>query len=329
MYIEPIQTALTFRKNELVAFLKKQNLVFEDVERTFGVFSDAHELIGTGSRNKNIFKLFAVDPAYQSMGVMELLIQKLLEDAMDENIKEIFVYTNVDLIPMFESFHFKNLANTDKTSLLFKGKDVYEYLEALNVPELSGVVGAVVMNANPFTKGHEYLIDQALLEVDWLLFFLVEENVSFFSFKDRLIMAELGVYGKERVIVRPSTSFLISRATFPSYFLKEKQLIDEEHAKIDAMVFRDYFVPFFQIDKRFLGSEPLDESTLLYNNILSHILGKEIDVKIIDRLELDGEVVSASRVRKNLVTREYEAIKPLVTEDVYAYLIEHYGHITG
>ena len=40
--------------------------------------------------------------------------------------------------------------------------------------------GAVVMNCNPLTLGHRYLIEQALKQCDYLMIFVVQEDKSFF-----------------------------------------------------------------------------------------------------------------------------------------------------
>lgn len=43
-----------------------------------------------------------------------------------------------------------------------------------------------MMNANPFTNGHRYLIQQAAAQCDWLHLFLVKEDSSRFPYEDRL-----------------------------------------------------------------------------------------------------------------------------------------------
>ena len=83
-------------------------------------------------------------------------------------------------------------------------------------------IGSIVMNCNPFTNGHKYLVEKASGEVDVLLLFVLEENKSFFKFEDRIEMVRLGTQHLENVYVVPGGNFIISALTFPEYFLKEQ-----------------------------------------------------------------------------------------------------------
>lgn len=69
-----------------------------------------------------------------------------------------------------------------------------QYFEQYNLYKQAGDVksGAIVMNCNPFTKGHRYLIEQALKTVEYLYIFVVEEDKSYFKFQDRLKMVKGG-----------------------------------------------------------------------------------------------------------------------------------------
>ena len=80
-------------------------------------------------------------------------------------------------------------------------------------------VGAIVMNCNPFTNGHKYLIETARNKVDVLLIFVLEEDKSYFSYKDRMTMVKLGTADMGNVYVVPSGKFMISALTFPEYFV--------------------------------------------------------------------------------------------------------------
>lgn len=86
------------------------------------------------------------------------------------------------------------------------------------------------MNCNPFTKGHLALITYAARACDLLHIFVVEENRSQFPFADRLRLVREGTDHLANVIVHPSGPYMISNATFPTYFLKE----GEDAAKIQS-----------------------------------------------------------------------------------------------
>ena len=66
-----------------------------------------------------------------------------------------------------------------------------KYLDILtkmkNQKNITGKIGAIVMNCNPFTLGHKYLIKESLKKVDYLYIFVVEEDKSIFPFKDKIL----------------------------------------------------------------------------------------------------------------------------------------------
>jgi [citrate (pro-3S)-lyase] ligase len=73
-----------------------------------------------------------------------------------------------------------------------------------------GKIGAVVMNCNPFTLGHRYLIEYAASKVTHLYIFAVEEDKSIFPFKDRFDLIKAGTAGLKNSTVLPSGKFIIS-----------------------------------------------------------------------------------------------------------------------
>ncbi|MBQ9442198.1 MAG: [Selenomonadaceae bacterium] len=77
------------------------------------------------------------------------------------------------------------------------------------------------MNCNPFTLGHEYLIEYASKKVKKLYIFVVEEDKSEFKFADRFELVKRGVKKFSNVEVLPSGKFIISQQTFSGYFNKE------------------------------------------------------------------------------------------------------------
>lgn len=183
-------------------------------------------------------------------------------------------------------------------------------------------VGAIVMNCNPFTKGHEYLIETARKEVDTLLIFVLEEDKSYFSFKDRIAMVKLGTENMENVYVLPSGKFMISALTFPEYFLKEQQQEVVINPAKDVELFGKFIAPEFNISVRFVGTEPVDNVTNQYNQALKKIM-PEYGIELIEikRLKNDAGYVSATQVRKNLEENNRDEIEKLVPQTTYEYLM--------
>ncbi|MDR0786169.1 MAG: hypothetical protein LBE74_09895 [Treponema sp.] len=161
-----------------------------------------------------------------------------------------------------------------------------------------GKIGAIVMNCNPFTLGHRYLVEYAAQRVKYLYIFAVEENKSIFPFKDRFELIKQGVSDMPNVTVLPSGKFIISSLTFVDYFNKSEiqdRVIDPSQ---DVRLFAEEIAPALGVTVRFAGEEPLDKVTRQYNEAMGRILPEYgIAFEEIPRMETDGEVVSASRVR--------------------------------
>ncbi|RKI40747.1 hypothetical protein D7V96_12185 [bacterium D16-59] len=186
-----------------------------------------------------------------------------------------------------------------------------------------GRTGAIVMNANPFTKGHRYLVEKALEEVGVLYVFVLEENKSDFTFEDRLAMVKVGTADLENVIVLPSGKFIISTTTMPGYFNKETVPFVESDAVNDLELF-GIIAKELNISVRFAGEEPIDLFTNQYNQSMSRIL-PDYGIRFyeIPRIEMGGQVISASRVRKCIYEKRFEEVKSLVLAPVYEYLVDH------
>jgi len=189
-----------------------------------------------------------------------------------------------------------------------------------------GVFGAVVMNCNPFTLGHKYLICQAAKEVDYLYIFVVEEDKSFFPFKDRIKLVKDGTTEFVNVTVVPSGRLIISSVTFPGYFLKDSPDAVGVDTSLDVDIFARYIAGPLHITKRFVGEEPIDMVTRSYNESMKEILPRYgIELHEIPRKESGGGVISASRVRKALKLNDFETIKKLVPKTTLRYLEERKG----
>lgn len=189
--------------------------------------------------------------------------------------------------------------------IYFKNSELAQY----------GTIGSIVMNCNPFTYGHRYLIEQALLHVDFLIVFVVEEDKSIFSFDERFACVREGVSDLKNVKVVPSGPFILSQMSFPEYFIKENSKHIKENAENDILFFAERIAPYLNIKYRFVGEEPKDVVTNEYNLAMKHILPKH-GIKLIEipRKKFNGDVISASRVRRCLEDGDIEGLSYLVPE---------------
>jgi len=188
---------------------------------------------------------------------------------------------------------------------------------------ISPKVGAIVMNCNPFTLGHRYLVEQALKQCDKLVVFVVEEDKSMFPFADRIKLVKENLSDLENVSVMPSGQFIISSRTFSEYFNKESLQERSIDTSLDVTLFANDIAPCMNITARFAGAEPFDSVTRQYNESMSRIL-PQYGIKFIEipRLKSDGEEISASKARELLKTRQFDKLKKLVPNKTLKYLKE-------
>jgi [citrate (pro-3S)-lyase] ligase len=183
--------------------------------------------------------------------------------------------------------------------------------------------GAIVKNCNPFTNGHKFLIEYAAKQVDNLYIFVVEEDKSNFSFKDRFKLVKEGVKHLDNVTVLSSGRFIISAATFPEYFTKSEKNDIVIDPSSDIKVFAKYIAPSLNILKRFAGTEPNDRITAQYNEAMKLILPQfGMEFIEISRVEAGGQVVSASKVRKLMENKDINEIAKIVPKTTLDYLVE-------
>lgn len=285
---------------------------------------DGEVLAATGTRQGNLLKYIAVDPAHQGEDLTARVLTALRQDAMEAGHRHLFLYTKPQNERMFSSLFFYPIAKTEQVLLMENRKGgVEEFLSRCPVQQVSGTVGAAVMNCNPFTRGHRYLIETAAAECDRLYVFVLSEDSSEFSAADRMEMVKLGTADLPNVTVLPTGPYLISSATFPTYFLKERDNATDIQCMLDVEIFAKHFAPHFHITRRFVGTEPLSALTSRYNEILkTHLPPRGIELIELPRLNHGGSPISASAVRKALSKGDRDTVRSLVPQTTYDYFFK-------
>ncbi|MFR1708406.1 MAG: [citrate (pro-3S)-lyase] ligase [Clostridium sp.] len=305
-------------------FLKGFDLKYEDVDYTLIIEEDG-EIIATCSKKNNIVKCFAVSQEHQGQGISNILITDITNRLFEEGIYHNFIFTKPSNNFLFEGLGYKVIVDTDKVSLLETGnKNITSELKKLkkdyNLNDNENYV-ALIMNCNPFTLGHKYIVEKAAKENKNVIIFVVEEDKSSFPFKVRFKLIKEGVNEFENVTVIPGGNYIISSATFPNYFLRKDDDILKEYTKIDGNVFGKYFCKELNINKRYVGSEPYCNVTNTYNETLKKVLPKYgVEVQVVERCEIDNRAISASRVRDLLKEDKMEEVKELVPQTTYEFL---------
>ncbi len=319
------EVVLEEEREYLISMLHKNNLDYEyDVDYSIFVYDD-EKIIATASIANNVMKCFLVLPEYQHMNITNIMFSHLVNELHKKNIEHYFVFTTPDNEKVFTSLNMKKIVKTMNTVLLEGGEYINDVLQRLkkeyNVSNHKK--SAVIINANPMTLGHLYLIETAAKQSKELLVFVVSEDLSSFPFQDRFEIIKEATAHLDNVTVIPTLSYLVSKLTFPKYFLREDQLITDEQTLVDVLVYKQYYTKIFKIHHRFLGEEPFSYNTDKYNQVLKTYLGNHII--IIKRKEVHGNIVSASLVRKLIKANKIDKIKEYVPLATYNYLTSEKG----
>lgn len=296
---------IKFEKKNIEKFLKSFDIDYEkDVEYTIAAI-DRDNIVGTGSASGKVLKCFAIDPKYQGMGITNAIITRLLDYQNDRGNNHLFIFTKPKNIKIFTDFGFSIVEKTEDVALL--DNKIEELDQLLKNIEDQRESGAIVVNANPMTKGHLYLINEARKMTDLLHIFMVEEDGSTFpyDFRYKIVKEELEKF--DDVLVHPGNNYIISKNTFPTYFYKDEKTILKAYSELDSKIFGRYFARTLNIKKRFVGTEDKDLVTKNYNETMERILSDYgIEVVEIPRASLDDEIISASKVRLFLKERKFE-----------------------
>ena len=318
MYTESDKCLTGRKRQQWEQFLRMSALKPDtDIDQTVTIW-DEGEIIATGSRKGNLLKCIAVDPARQGEGLTAAVLTTLKQEAFREGYSQLFLYTKPRNRILFAPLFFYPVAQTDQVLLMESTRNgIQNFLDRLEAGKTEGKTGCIVMNADPFTLGHQYLAETAAKQCDRLYIFVLSEDKGFFSAAERLELVKAGTAHLKNVTVYPTGPYLISSATFPKYFLKDRETATREHYLLDLAVFTQWFVPHFDINCRFAGTEPNCGVTAGYNRTMGELLPKanvefvEIQRKMDDARD---RVVSASTVREEVRSQNWEALRSLVPE---------------
>lgn len=316
------EVLLESEKKQTEQFLSKFDLKYEkDIIYTLNCVED-NQIVATISCSKNVIKCMAIDENYQGLNIASTLISKMIQYIYRLGSESIFVFTKPSNKEIFLSMGFTQIIETENTCLLEMYShinDVLDYVKEkykLNKPSYA----AIVMNCNPMTNGHLYLIEKCSSENENVIVFVVEEDKSYFKFEERFNIVKKECEKFSNVVVVPGTQYIISSATFPTYFYKDEVNTDFESINVDLAIFKKYFIPKFNITKRYVGTEPYDSLTNSYNELMEKYLDNLV---VIERCKNGSEYISASKVRKLIIDNKIEQIEELVPASTFNAIKEH------
>lgn len=287
------------RENELKNFLMSKGLRFDQRIEKMVCFLDKNDrIIACGGLDHSILKDILVDDNHQQEGLASALISYLSLLASEKGETHLMLFTKPENKLVFSALGFTVIEeNEDVLFMENIPNGIKHYLDAL--PKYSGNNGCIIMNANPITLGHLQLISYAASKCDHLYVFVVEEDRSIFSFEQRIALVTQSVKDISNVSIHSTSKYLISSATFPDYFLKDKINSHNIHADLDLAIFLHHFVPTLNLSLRFVGSEPFDKITNTYNQLMrTRFFNEPVKLIEIPRFTLNQNIISASFVRK-------------------------------
>lgn len=282
---------------------------------------EENRVIATGSCFGATLRCFAVSQQHQGEGLLNEVVSHLMEYQMARGNTHLFLYTKIKSAKFFQSLGFYEIARVDGTLVFMENRrnGFPSYLSRLEKTARPGVSGAIVMNANPFTLGHQYLVETAAGRCDTLHLFLLSEDASLVPFGVRKQLVQAGTAHLKNVVLHDSGPYIISNATFPSYFLKDDSAVIQGHAKLDLTIFVR-IARALGVTVRFVGEEPTSQVTGLYNEIMAAQLPENgIDCVILPRKQALGKAISASTVRAALQAGDWQTLSQLVPQTTLDY----------
>lgn len=295
------------------------------LDYTCAIFNDHDHIIATGSCFGNTLRCLSVDHRYQGEGLLNQIITHLIQVQYERGNTHLFLYTKVSTAQFFADLGFYEITTLPNQLVFMENKKngFKDYLTSLEKsPADHKKIAALVINANPFTLGHQYLIETAAAENDSVHVFIVSEDASLVPFAVRKQLALAGTAHLDNVIYHDTCNYIISRATFPSYFLKDEVHVIESQARVDVNIFVQ-IAKQLHISKRYVGEEPTSLVTGIYNHILQEELAKaDIDCCILPRKTTAiGQVISASTVRQAIQDGKLDLLKDFLPQTSLDYFL--------
>ena len=358
MELIQLNPSIPRQRRRIEQFLDDNGLRLDDVDYYAALVDDTtDEIVAGGGLKGGVIKCVAVADGHKGEAVANQIVSHLIAHANADGHQCVKLFTKPQNQKMFESMSFRLLAEAPKAILMETGiGGIKRYSEELesekgkvkseesnselhpdavattpqpvklhhSTPSTPHPImpqsGIIIMNCNPFTLGHRYLIEQAAQQVDTLYILVVREDCSMFGYDERKAMIVRGVAHINNVVVCDGSEYSISATTFPTYFLKSLSDASDTQMTLDIDLYRRHIAPALDATVRFVGTEPDDPLTRRYNELMKSMLP---DVREVARLQQSGVAVSASRVRKAIVENHLALAARLVPPTTVPYIAAH------
>ena len=221
-HISEMPLSSPFFRKKVENFLGENGLRMEALDVYCAIEDEDGNILAGAGLSRDIIKCIAVASQARQEGLVAPLVSHLISLASARGILELKLFTKPENQAIFESLGFHVLASAPKAILMENGRGLERYCAYLHGFSKEGRCGIVVMNANPFTLGHQYLLEQAAQQVDTLYVIPVKEDLSQFPYTERLAMIRAACTYSEPTSChseRSEESPVTVRASEENYFL--------------------------------------------------------------------------------------------------------------
>ncbi len=324
MYDEVLYPAKGDDTSEVRRFVLGLGLGYdEDVELVVVIRNTSGEIVATGSLAGKVAKHLGVKPELEGTGLLVRVFDRLYQHARSAGQSKLLAITAPRSAHVLRSLGFSQIEATARAVLLEfcpGSSGLRAYLAGLPGVATTHNAG-VVLNANPFSLGHLYLVTQAAKMCEHVFVFVVTEDRSLFPTEVRERLVRSGTEHLKNVTVLSGGDYIISQATFPMYFIRSTETAAEIQAELDAQVFARHIAPALKITSRYVGEEPYCATTRMYNDAMRVVFGRHgLELEVVPRLEVDGEAVSASRIRAAIRAADWQKVARLVPDTTRRFL---------
>lgn len=309
----PMQGAML---EKLRMFLHACDLDYDDSIQFTAALMENNEIIATASLDGATVKCVAVSPSHQGEDLTAQIMTAVFTQAAQQGLRHLMLYTKPHNQYLFQSFGFHPVIRTADCLLMENRRDGFrDFLSRIPTSSQSPV-GCIVAHCNPFTLGHRYLIETAASECGHVYVFILSEDRGMFSPEARIRMARESCRDISNVSFHPTGPYMISSATFPSYFIKDKVRVDDIHCEMDIRLFGEKIAPALGITRRYVGTEPDCAITARYNQRMREMLPRfGVSLIEVERRMSGGNPISASRVRQLLSRGQTDTLSSLLPSD--------------
>ncbi len=327
-----IQIGLPLKNNklkQLKSFLSKNDLTYDNnISYSVIILDNFNKIIATGSIDDNIIKCIAIDKNHRNENLTSIILTHIINESIKRNLSNLFIFSKLENEKIFNQFGFHTIEKTNEIVLMETKKNGFSnYLKKIKKESSkyqynkNDKIGCIIANCNPFTNGHLYLMQEAAKNCKLLHLFILDKDNDFFTFEERFLLVKKGIKDIDNIILHKASDYILSPLTFPTYFLKDKKQTTNINCKLDIKIFLNNIVPLLNINYRYVGTEPNDLVTNSYNQeLIKNLKDSLVNLVIIDRKNINGDIISASKVRKLIEINDLPSIKKYVPISTYEFI---------